>query len=112
MLQMTGYANSAYAAAQTQGLSQQQLLLQLYDFAIAGCVAGDARKATAAIVELIAALNFDYEEIAGRLYGLYEYALHQVKAGRFETAQHVLGELRATWHEAFSRGVAPAAVAG
>jgi len=64
MAQMTGYAASAYVAQQTQGMSQQQMLLQLYDFAVAGCVARDGRKATAAIVELIAALNFDYEEIA------------------------------------------------
>jgi flagellin-specific chaperone FliS len=103
MLQMTGYASSAYATAQTQGMSQQQMLLQIYDFAIAGCVAGDVRRATAAIVELIAALNFDYEEIATGLYRLYDYALREVKAHRFDAAHKVLAELRDTWQEAFSR---------
>ena len=110
MAQMTGYATSAYATAQTQGMSQQQMLLQLYDFAVAGCVARDARKATAAIVELIAALNFEYEEIAAGLYRLYEYCLHEVRAGRFEAAHKVLSGLRETWHQAFSRSVASVAV--
>ena len=110
MMQMTGYATSAYASTQTQGMSQQQMLLQLYDFAIAGCVAHDTRKATAAIVELIAALNFDYEEIATGLYRLYDYALREVKAQRYEAAHKVLDGLRDAWHEAFARTTAPVAV--
>jgi flagellin-specific chaperone FliS len=96
----SGYATSAYQAAQVQGLSPVEIMLQLYDFAIAACVAGDSRKASAALVELIAALNFDYEEIATGLYRLYEYALREVKAQRFESAQRILGELRGTWHQA------------
>src|SRR5213593_4149460 len=111
MAQMTGYATSAYVAQQTQGMSQQQMLLQLYDFAVAGCVAHDARKATAAIVELIAGLNFDYEEIATGLYRLYEYSLREVKAGRFDEAQRVLGGLRDTWRQALGQPV-EAAVEG
>ncbi len=112
MVPVNGYAAAAYATMQTQGMTQQQLLLQLYDFAIAGCVAGDARKATAAIVELIAALNFDYEEIAAGLYRLYEYSLREVKAQRFEAARRILAELRETWSQAFARTAAPAAVEG
>jgi len=107
---MTGYAQSAYVATHTQGMSRQQMLLQIYDFAIAGCVARDARKASAAIVELIAALNFDYEEIATGLYRLYDYALREVKAQRFESAHRILGELRDTWQEAFARSGAPVTV--
>ena len=102
----SGYATSTYQAAQVQALSPVEVMLQLYDFAIAGCVAGDARKASAALVELIAALNFDYEEIATGLYRLFEYALREVKAQRFEPAQRILSELRATWHQAL--GLAPA----
>jgi flagellin-specific chaperone FliS len=110
MAQMTGYAASAYAVAQTQALSKEQLLLQLYDFAVAGCVAHDGRKTTAAIVELIAALNFEYEEIAAGLYRLYEFALTEVRAKRFDAAQKVLGGLRDAWSEAFSRSGARVAV--
>ncbi len=111
MTAMTGYATSTYVATQTKGLSQQQMLLQLYDFAVAGCVAKDARKATAAIVELIAALNFDYEEIASGLYRLYDYALREIRAKRFESAQKVLSDLRDAWQKAFAGG-AVAALAG
>ena len=96
----TGYATATYQNTQVQALSPTQVMLQIYDFAIAGCLAGDSRKASAAIVELIAALNFDHEPIATGLYRLYEYALREVKAQRFEPARRVLGELRATWHEA------------
>src|SRR5207245_11009383 len=107
MAQMTGYATSAYAAQQTQGMSQQQMLLQLYDFAVAGCVAHDGRKASAAIVELIAALNFDYEEIATGLYRLYEYALANVRAKHFDVPRKILPGLRHASRQCHTRTPAP-----
>ncbi len=103
MPQTMDYATSTYVTTQAQGMSQQQMLLQLYDFAIAGCLAQDYRKASAAIVELIAALNFNYEEIAAGLYRLYEYALREVKARRYEAAHRVLSGLRDAWAQAFAR---------
>ncbi len=110
MSQLTGYATSAYVTTQAQGLSQQQILLQLYDFAVAGCIAHDARKATAAIVELIAALNFEYEEIATGLYRLYDFALREIRAKRFESAHKILSGLREAWGKAFSQSQLPVAV--
>lgn len=92
-----GYAATAYMASQTQAMSPTDVMLELYDFAIAGCLARDTRKASAALVELIAALDFRYEEIATGLYRLYEFALREVKAQRFEPAHRILGELRDTW---------------
>jgi flagellar protein FliS len=97
------YAMTAYRSAQTQTLTPLDAFLQLYDFAIAGCVAQDTRKASAALVELVAALNFDYEDIAAGLYRLYEYCLREVKAQRFEPALKILRELRDTWHAALGR---------
>jgi flagellin-specific chaperone FliS len=97
------YAATAYAATQTRAMTPLQAFLELYDIAIAACVAGDARKASAALVELIAALDFEYEEIAGGFYRLYEYALREVKAGRFEPALKILNELRDTWRIALAR---------
>jgi flagellin-specific chaperone FliS len=108
-LSSSGYATSAYQAAQVQSLSPVEIMLQLYDFAIAGCVAGDSRKASAALVELIAALNFDYEEIATGLYRLFEYALREVKAQHFESAQRILSELRSTWQQALGLATVPEA---
>ena len=110
MAQMTGdYATAVYMTKQAQGMSPQQILLQLYDFAIAGCLARDAQKASAAIVELIAALNFDYEEIATGLFRLYEYSLLEVKAHRFEAAHKILAGLREAWETALSRPAGAAA---
>lgn len=101
MAQMTeGYATSAYVAAQIQAMSPVQVMMQLYDFAVAACVAGDSRKASAALVELIAALDFNYEDIATGLYRLYEYCLREVKAERFESPHKILSDLRDTWHVA------------
>jgi len=104
-----GYAATAYMTSQAQALSPTEIMLELYDFAIAGCLAGDARKATAAIVELIAALDFRYEEIATGLYRLYEYALREVKAQQFDGARRILSELRDAWRLALgSPGQVPA----
>jgi flagellin-specific chaperone FliS len=102
----SGYATSAYPPSQVQLLSPVEITLELYDSGIAACVAGDAPKAGAALVELISTLNFDHEQIAIGLYRLFDYALREVEAERFEGAQRILSELRATWHQAV--GVAPA----
>jgi flagellin-specific chaperone FliS len=91
------YATAAYISTQAREMTPQQILLELYDFAVAGCVARDARKASAAVVELIAALDFNYEDIAGGLYRLYEYSLREIKADRFDSARKILSELRDTW---------------
>ena len=96
------YAQAAYLETQARAMTPRQVLLQLYDLAIAGCVARDMRRASAALVELIAALDFNYEEIAQGLYRLYEYALRQVKAERYEASLGVLRELRDTWEQAFA----------
>lgn len=104
MVSMTqDYAASAYATAQADAMTPLQAFLELLDFAVARCVAGDARRASAAIVELIAALDFNYEEVAGGFYRLYEYSLREVKAGRFEPALKILTELRDAWHVALAR---------
>lgn len=100
---LSNYATAAYAVTQTQALSPTQVMLELYDFAIAGCVARDSRKSGAALVELIAALDFQYEEIAGGLYRLYEYALREAKAQRFDRALGILTGLREAWQQALAR---------
>lgn len=96
------YAQTTYLQTQTRGMTPQKVLLQLYDLAIAGCVARDMRRTSAALVELIAALDFSYEEIAQGLYRLYEYALREVKAGRYEASLGILRDLRVTWEQAFA----------
>jgi flagellin-specific chaperone FliS len=96
------YAAAAYVTTQTQAMTPLQAFLELMDFAVAACVAADSRKASAALVELIAALDFNHDEIAGGFYRLYEYCLREVKAGRFEMPLKILGELRQTWRTALA----------
>jgi hypothetical protein len=97
------YAASAYVSTQTRAMTPLQAFLELFDIAIGGCVARDTRKTSAALVELIAALDFNYEEIAVGMYRLYEYALREVKADRFDFPLKMLTELRDTWHVALDR---------
>ena len=106
---LTQDAATAYSLTQAQGMTPLQAFLELFDIAIAGCVARDVRKTSAALVELIAALDFNYEEIAGGFYRLYEYALREVKAERFDFPLKMLTELRDTWRIALARssGVSP-----
>jgi hypothetical protein len=100
---LTRDAATAYTLTQAQGMTPLQAFLELFDIAIAGCVARDVRKTSAALVELIAALDFNYEEIAGGFYRLYEYALREVKAERFDFPLKMLTELRDTWRIALAR---------
>jgi hypothetical protein len=66
----------------------------LCDRGMTGCGAGDARAVEEVLLELIEALDFEYEEAALRLFGAYDDALEQVRAGRFEPARAVVGKLR------------------
>jgi len=78
-------------------LNPVQLLIKVYDFAIVNCKKGDPEKASKAIVELMSALNFDYEEISLGLFRLYQYCLDRIKKGEFEEAIKILEGLREAW---------------
>jgi flagellin-specific chaperone FliS len=81
-------------------MSPVQLLVKVYDIAIDACQRQDKRLASKALVELISALNFEYEEIAGRFFQLYKFCMSRVKAGKFDEARKVLQDLRNAWVEA------------
>lgn len=89
-----------YQEEELYTLSPIQLLVKVYDLAIEACRRKDQRQAARALVELISALNFDYEEIAGRFFHLYQFCLGRVRAGQYEAARQVLQELRQAWTEA------------
>jgi flagellin-specific chaperone FliS len=61
----------------------------------------DQMLAVRAINELIAGLNFEYQEVALTLYRLYQYAKHCLRMGKKDEAAQVLEELRSAWGEAF-----------
>lgn len=89
-----------YQRVQVLGASPMQLVLMLYDLALTGCGRRDERSARRAITELIAGLNFDYEEIAVSLFRLYEYCLGAIRSGSFEEASKILSALKEAWETA------------
>lgn len=91
---------SVYQQAQVLGAPPMQLILMLYDLALAGCGRRDHTRASRAVTELIAALNFDYEEIAVGLFRLYEYCLGAIRSGDFEVASTTLRSLKDAWETA------------
>lgn len=91
-----------YIENEILNLSPVELILKIYDIAIVSCKRKDAEKATRAITELIASLNFDYKEISLGLFKLYHYCQYEIRRGNFENAIEILKELRDAWAKAFN----------
>ena len=82
---------------------RETLLLGIYEAGIEGCQQQDSRQASAALVELIGALNFEYEEASMGLFRLYDYCLRQVRDKKFSEVAQILADLRDAWTEALQR---------
>jgi hypothetical protein len=67
----------------------------LYQRAIGGCLRHDAQATAEVLIELILALNFEYELAAGELFSLYDRCLRGVRAGRFALVGQILHDLHA-----------------
>jgi len=92
-------AAGAYLEKEIAGLSPMGLILKIYDVAIAGCNQRNTDRASRALVELIASLNFEYRDMSTQLFRLYEYCMRCVKSGQFDTALKILTELRGAWSQ-------------
>lgn len=77
--------------------SPLRLIIITYDVAIAACAQRDLIKATRALTVLRDALNFDYAEVAGRLFSLYEWCADLARKGHYDEAARILRELRDAW---------------
>ncbi|MFW5973460.1 MAG: flagellar export chaperone FliS [Bacteroidota bacterium] len=78
--------------------SPEQLVLKMYDLAIASCNRGDRSKLRAVLVELLGSLNMDDGgEIATGLRDLYEYCLVESANGDLSTVRDLLDGLRDAW---------------
>ena len=86
-----------YQRNQIMSLSPIQLVIKVYDFAILNCKKKDIDKASKAIIELMSAFNFDYQDISLGLFRLYQFCLDQIKKGEFEDSIKILERLRETW---------------
>ncbi len=98
-------AVDSYRSQQVAGAAPAQLLLQLYDHAIAGAIRQDHKQVNAALVELIGSLNFDYEEIAVGLFRLYDWCMRRARAKDWEEVLGILRELRTAWAQAAAEQV-------
>ena len=94
----------AYRRQQVNGASPARLLLMTYERALTACRKRDRQRARLAVTELIAGLNFDYPQEAGRLLVLYEWVLRKLRAGEFAEAESVLSELNTAWTSALDAG--------
>jgi hypothetical protein len=72
-------------------------ILHLYERGMAGCRSGRAEVVGEVVAELITALDFEHEAAALVVFRLYEYCGRQARAGRFERALGVFGELHHAW---------------
>jgi flagellin-specific chaperone FliS len=97
----TASAINTYRKEQVLNLSPVEVIKRLYEVAIIACRRNESDLARRAINELIAGLNFEYNEIAVGLYRLYDYSKLCIRQGNMEEAAKVLDELRATWVQAF-----------
>jgi len=70
---------------------------ELYERGLAACLRRDAREVREVVLELVGALDFEYEQAARKLAGLYDRCLRQTAAGRFDRAREVFRMLLETW---------------
>jgi len=91
-----------YRNEQLMNLTPAQVILKLYDTAIVACKKGDGQMAQNVLTQLIAALNFENNDIALRLFQLYRYCSRCLRDNNHAVAATVLEELRGAWAAAFN----------
>jgi len=91
----------SYLEQEVYSWSKEKLILKMYDLFIVSAKRGDVNKMTRVLIELMGALNFDYEETATRLYRLYEYCQRCIFQKKNDEALQIITELRNTWAETF-----------
>jgi flagellin-specific chaperone FliS len=82
--------------------SKEKLILKMYDLFIVSVKRNDISKGSKVLIELMSALNFDYEEVSTRLYRLYEYCQRCIFQKKMDEALFIITELRNTWAKTFN----------
>jgi len=93
----SSYKSAEYRYQEVMGASPIRLVVMSYDVAIQACHQRDFIKATRAISVLRDALNFDYNETAMALFGLYQWILDCIRSEDYQTAANTLKDLRDAW---------------
>jgi flagellin-specific chaperone FliS len=92
----------AYLEQEVLTWSKEKIILKMYDLFLVSCKKGDVSKMNRVLIELMSSLNFEYEDIATRLYRLYEYCQRCIIQKKFDEAYMIIKELRVTWAKAFT----------
>ncbi len=86
-----------YLVQTVKTASKDKLILMLYELGAQCCANQNREKASRVLTELIAALDFQHQEIAIAFFDIYKYALDQVNRSHFGSAGNVFRELAAVW---------------
>jgi len=92
----------SYLEQEVMSWSKEKIILKMYDLFIVSVKKNDISKMSRVLIELMGALNFEYEETSTRLYRLYEYCQRCIFQKKYDEALHIIQELRETWALAFN----------
>ncbi len=81
----------------------EMLILKLYDLGIQKCLQKDRGGVQKVLKELIRSLNFEYKDMAGSFFELYDYAMRSADAENFDEAANILEGLRSAWEKLVSK---------
>ena len=102
-----------YKQRQVETASPAELVVLVYDAALAGCVGCDVQKALQALSVLRTALDVEAApEIGNRLFAIYQYCEECIRERDFTTPARLLRELRGAWVEVSRRATHEDATAG
>lgn len=91
----------SYLEQEVLSWSKEKIILKMYDLFLVSAKKKDIPKMSKVLIELMGALNFEYEETSTRLYRLYEYCQRCVFQRKLDEAVHIIQELRNAWAKAF-----------
>jgi flagellin-specific chaperone FliS len=91
----------SYLEQEVLSWSKEKIILKMYELFIVSAKRKDVQKMSKVLIELMGALNFEYEETATRLYRLYEYCQRCAFQRNFDEAIYIVQELRDAWALAF-----------
>ena len=100
--QQSGNQTPSYLESEVYSWSREKLILKMYDLFIVSVKRDDISKSSKVLIELMGSLNFDYEDIASRLYRLYEYCQRCIFQKKMDEALFIITELRNTWAQTFN----------
>lgn len=99
-------AANVYLTKEIMEATPQQLLLKVYNYAIANCQKHDLVKTNNALQELINSLRYEPEEVKDFSIGLlrlYRFCQDEMRKQNYEIVYKILVELRDSWIEAFKK---------